>query len=103
MTIMKQNRKKKRKSFFDLTPDERDREVARFDREIDIEKETRPLTAKERALFEKMRAGKPRSVYVLPLDGKLLGQASAAARKRGMALDEFIINGIRGMIAFGHR
>jgi hypothetical protein len=100
---MKQNRKKSHKSFFDLTPEERDREVARFDREIDIGKETRPLTAKERALFEKMRASKPRSIYALPLDAKLLDQASAAARKQGVGLDEFIITGIHGMIAFGRR
>ncbi len=103
MIVMTKNRKKKRKSFFDLTPAERGREVAKFDREIDIEKETRPLTAKQRALFEKMRKGKTRDLYLLPLDGKLLDQAYRAARKRGMPLAEFIRNGIRGMIAFGRR
>lgn len=103
MNAMKSNRNKKNKSFFDLTPEQRDREVARFDAEIDVEKETRPLTAKERILFEKMRGRKGRSVYVLPLDGELLSRASAAARKQGMSLDEFIVQGIRGMMAFNRR
>ena len=52
-------RKKKARDFFDLTPEERDLEVARFDRPIDIDKEFRPLTTKERALFERMIGRKP--------------------------------------------
>jgi hypothetical protein len=99
---MKSNKKQFHKSFFDLTPQERDREVARFDREIDLEKETKPLTAKQRAVHDRLR-GKPRAVYPLPLDSKLLGEATKAARKRGISLDQFIAEGIRGMVAFSRR
>jgi hypothetical protein len=99
---MKTNKKQSRKSFFDLTPAERDREVARFDQEIDIEKETRPLTARQRAIHDRLR-GHPNAVYPLPLDAKLLGEASKAARKSGMSLEQFIVEGIRGMVAFSRR
>jgi len=96
---MKAKKKKSRKSFLDLTPQERNREVARFDREIDLDKEARPLTAKQRAIHDRLR-GYPHAVYPLPLDSKLLGQATRAARKQGMSLEQFIIEGIRGMVAF---
>jgi len=95
---MKTNRKHSRKSFFDLTPQERDREVARFDREIDLDKQTKPLSAKQRAIHDRLR-GYPNSTYPLPMDSKLLGQATRAARKQGMSLERFIIEGIRGMVA----
>jgi len=39
-----------------LSPAERDREVARFDRPIDIEQDTRPLSPKAQALFDRSLA-----------------------------------------------
>ena len=96
---MKTKRKNRQKSFFDLTPQERDRYVERFDREIDIEKDTKPLTAKQRALFAKAQKQANGSIYALPLDGRLIDKAAAAARKRGMTLNEFIVEGIRRMTA----
>ena len=94
---MKSKKKQSRKSFFDLTPQERDREVARFDREIDLDRETRPLSAKQRAVHDRLR-GYPHAIYPLSLDSKLLGQATRAARKQGMSLEQFIIESIRGMV-----
>ena len=96
---MKTKKKKSRKSFFDLTPSERDREVARFDQEIDLDKEARPLTGKQRAIHDRLR-GYPNAVYPLSVDSKLLVQAAQAARKQGISLEKFIIEGIRGMVAF---
>jgi hypothetical protein len=78
---------------------ERDRQVAQFDREIDLKRETKPLTPKQRAIHDRLR-GYPHAVYPLPLDSKLLGQATRAARKHGMSLEQFIIEGIRGMVAY---
>jgi hypothetical protein len=96
---MKAKKKPSRKSFFDLTAAEREREVARFDREIDLDKEARPLTGKQRAIHDRLR-GYPHAVYPLSVDSKLLVQAARAARKQGMSLEKFITEGIRGMVAF---
>ncbi len=107
---MKRARKQSARSFFDLTPAERDREVARFDEPIDLEKETRPLTAKERALFERMVADKPDvSVFVrkghldvvVHLDDELMARASAYARKNKTTLPKMIDRGLRGLLSFG--
>ncbi|HUB25776.1 MAG TPA: hypothetical protein VL992_10140 [Tepidisphaeraceae bacterium] len=95
--------RKTARSFLSLTPAERDREVARFDRPIDIGRDTRPLTPKERARFEKSRQKPSISVYMFKADPRLLDEAFNAARKRGMSLDKFINQAIRGMIAFGQR
>lgn len=78
---------------------QRDREAAHFDREMDLDKEARPLTAKQRAINDRLR-GYPHAVYPLPVDSKLLAQATRAARKHGMSLEQFIIEGIRGMVAY---
>jgi hypothetical protein len=100
---MKHTTKKPARSFLSLSPAERDREVAQFDRPIDIARETRPLTAKERAMFEKSRQLPSGSRYMFKIHPKLMGQASSAARKRGMSLDQFVSQGIRGMLASGRR
>jgi len=107
---MKRQRKRKTRSFFDLTPEERDREVARFDKPIDIRKDTRPLTKKERALFERMQADQPgvsirihngRTDVVINLDDELLARAKAFARKNKTSLPRMIDRGLRGLLAFG--
>jgi hypothetical protein len=97
---MKTKKKKNVRSFLSLSPAERDREVSRFDGPIDIEKETRPLSAKERARFEKWRRGPSKSVYMFEVDPKLLNKTVSAARKRGMSVDQFINQALRGMLAF---
>lgn len=107
---MKPQKKQKTKSFLELTPAEREREVARFDQPIDIEKETRPLSAKERALFELVRNDKPevsilvhdgRQDIVIKLDDELLAQAKAFARKNKTTLPKMIDRGLRGLLSFG--
>lgn len=100
---------KKAKSFFDLTPEEREREVARFDRPLDMDKETRPLTAKERALFEKAVADGPHvSIYVsdgrrdvvIHLDDDLLAEARTYAKRKKTTLPKMIDRGLRGLLSF---
>ena len=107
---MKRAKKKASRSFFDLTPEERDREVARFDRAIDVDKETRPLTAKQRALFERAVADKPDvSVFVrkgrvdvlIHLDDDLMARANAYAKKNKTTLPKMIDRGLRGLLSFG--
>ena len=61
MKMKKKSTTNRKRSFFDLTPEERDRDVARFDKPIDIERDTRPLTVKERALFDRMMGNKPKT------------------------------------------
>lgn len=107
---MKRQKKQKTRSFLQLTPAEREREVARFDRPINIEKETRPLSAKERALFERLCDDKPRvsilvhdgrQDIVITLDDELLAQAKAFARKNKTTLPKMIDRGLRGLLSFG--
>lgn len=100
---MKSIKKKPARSFLSLTPAERDREVARFDRPIDIERDTRPLTPKERAIFEKARRTPSASVYSFKLDRRLVGKAVSAARKGRMSLDRFIVQAIREKLGFNGR
>lgn len=61
MKMKKKSTANGKRSFFDLTPEERDRDVARFDKPIDIDRDTRPLTVKERALFDRMMGNKPKT------------------------------------------
>jgi hypothetical protein len=101
--------KKRRTSFFDLTPEQRDREVARFDREIDLS-ETRPLTKQERLRFERGRKAKLSvSIFVnngyvdvkIHLDEELMTQARAYAKKYKTSLPRMIERGLQGLLAFG--
>jgi hypothetical protein len=105
---MKMKRNKKEKDFFDLTPEERDREVARFDHPID-EKECRPMTPLERARFDRALAARPHvTVYyrdgeqdvVVHLDEELLSRAEAFARKNKTTLPKMIDRGLRGLLSF---
>jgi hypothetical protein len=41
------------KRFPSLSPSERNRELAKFDREIDIERDTKPMSAKQREIFDR--------------------------------------------------
>ena len=93
-------KKRTRKSFFDLTPEERDREVAEFDRELDLSK-ARPLTKKQQLLHAKADAkGKGKHVFICELDPKLLSEAAELARRRGIPLSKLVEQGVRGMLAF---
>ena len=106
---MKALKKTAKKSFFGLTPAERENEVARFDHPIDLEKETRPLSPKERARFERAIADNPGiSIYVrkdrrcdvvIHLDDDLLVQAKLFARKNKTTLPKMIDRGLRSLLS----
>jgi hypothetical protein len=96
---MKPKKKTPSRSFLNLSPAERDREVARFDRPIDIERDTRPLTAKQKALFELAMGRRPRSSADGPrrlakvrveLDQGLLKRSARFALEHKMTLSELI-------------
>lgn len=91
-------RKRRQKSFFNLTPEERDREVARFDREIDLS-DTRPLTKREKALHEKASRKKSKHRFSFEMDPKLVHQAGQLAKSKGIPLSQLIEQGVRGMLA----
>jgi len=93
---MKTKKKSPRRSFLSLSPAERDREVARFDHPIDLERDTRPLTRKERALFEKASGI---SLHAFEFDKKLLRKALTAARRDGMTVDQFVAQAVRGALS----
>jgi hypothetical protein len=108
---MKKSKKTtKKRSFFDLTYEEREREVARFDKPIDIERETRPLTARERARWNRIMAAKTyESVYIhggqvdrhIHVDEDLVEQLKVFGKKKRMSLAQVVDRGLRGLLAFG--
>jgi hypothetical protein len=107
--MKKKSQANRKRSFFDLTPEERERDVARFDRPIDIDRETRPLSAKERALFERMFAADStatvhvkngRRDVVVQIDDQLWDEATAFARRKKTTIPKMIDRGLRGLLAF---
>jgi hypothetical protein len=102
-------KKKTKKSFFELTDDEKTQVVREFDRPIPASR-FRPLSKKQRLLWERARANKPDvSIYVgedktdvlIHLDPDLLAQARAFAAKNKTSLPKMIDRGLRGLLAFG--
>ncbi len=104
---MKRDKTRTTRSFFDLTPAERDREVARFDKPIDMERETRPLSAKERLLWERATGkSKPATrakrrgtaAVTVELDPQLVRQSAVYAAKHNMTLSEFVAKSLKGSL-----
>ncbi len=86
-----------------MTPQERDREVMRFDREIEVGKDTKPLSPKQQLLWELSQRNPKKSIQVVPLDTKLRDKAIAAAKRQGKTLEEFIVESIQGKVALHRR
>jgi len=91
-----------------MTDEEREEAVKEFDKPIPFSR-TRPLTKKQKLLWERARAAKPDvSIYVndghadliIRLDEKLLVQAQAFAKKNKTSLPRMIDKGLRGLLAF---
>ncbi|HWG96763.1 MAG TPA: hypothetical protein VN647_06735 [Nitrospira sp.] len=57
------NSTKAKKPFWELTPQERERETKKYDKPIPLSK-TKPLTKREREQWERMRKAPHVSVYV---------------------------------------
>jgi hypothetical protein len=88
-------KRKQAKSFFKMTPAEREADVAKYDKGVPFE-ETRELSAAESADWEQMRAaGRPRKAsdevsVVIRMNSRLLSKAIGAARRDGKSLSDFI-------------
>ncbi len=96
-------KKTKVKSFFEMTADERDRQVAKYDRTIDLSK-TRPLTKQQRLLHEMVVANpRPRTKVTLEVDVAIKDVADKLAKKRGVSLDRIFELGVKGMAASSGR
>ena len=88
-----------RDTFFNLTKEQQDAEVARFDRELD-EREFRPLTRKGQLLHEMAGIPIPKSEMKVKITGQILMEAERLAELNGVSLDHFVEESIRGMIVF---
>jgi hypothetical protein len=102
-------KKKAQKSFFQLTDAEKTETVKEFDRPIP-ESRLKPLSPKQRLLWERARSSKPDvSIYVhagrvdiiVHLDPKLMAQAAQFAARNRTTLPKMIDRGLRGVLAFG--
>jgi len=90
----------KKKSFFKMTPAERDTEVKQFDRGLSLD-ELSPLSAKNKLLWEaaKRRRGRPRpgsAVKVLvAIDPALLEQVDRYVRDRHLKRSQLISRALK--------
>jgi hypothetical protein len=101
--------KKRSKPFFKMTAAERDAVVKQFDREILFE-ETRPLSPKGKALWERSKRGTstPKRgkrtrgagarAVVIPIDRALLERADRYAKRRGMTRTQLVIKGLETIL-----
>ena len=85
--------------FFSLTDEQKDAEVARFDRELD-EREFRPLDRKSILLHEMAGITIPRNKMTVEITAQIIMEAERLAELNGVSLDHFVEESIRGMIAF---
>jgi hypothetical protein len=97
-----------KKRWWDMTPAEQEAELKEFDKPIHPH-QTKPLSKKQREVWERMRASKPhvsimvhngRTDIVIHLDDELLDRASIYAKKNKTTLPKMIDRGLRGLLAF---
>jgi hypothetical protein len=101
--------RKPRKNYREMTPAELEAETTVFDKPLDIEKDTRPLTPEQQARFERFRTnvtkgkapvGRPKvgegaKIISISIEGGLLEQADAYAKVSGVSRSELIATGLR--------
>jgi hypothetical protein len=100
-------KKKSEKHWWDLTPEEREEAVKEFDKPLPRGR-TRPLSKKERLLWERAKSEPSVSIYVrddradivIHLDDELLARAHEFAKKKKTSLPKMIDQGLRGLLAF---
>jgi hypothetical protein len=93
---MKMPRKVQRKSFLKMTAAERDKDVAKYDAGVSLDR-TRPLSPAEQARFDRARTGRRKGnaddkevAVVIRIDPRLLAKAHAAALRDGKSLSTLI-------------
>ena len=97
--------KRKQKPYWEMTTEELAAATAEFDEEH-VEDKFRPLTPKERAEWERIRANliaeKDRNgekVIAVRLDKKLLHRCTALAKKKRISRDALITRGLKAILA----
>lgn len=93
------------KSFLNLTPEEKEREVARYDREF-VADEFRPLNAAERAQWQRAKRkrgrpvqGKGARVISVSVEKGLLAASDKLAAKKRITRANLIARGLRAVLA----
>ncbi len=90
----------KKKSFFSMTPVERERDVAAFDGSIDLDRHTKPLTKKQKMLHDKAEAKTGAKAFKVEIDQQLAVKARRHAERHGLTMRQVIERGVRGVLAF---
>jgi len=92
---------RKKRSFFKLTPAERNADVARFDAGVNFE-DTAPLSAAQQARFERTRQFSPAATadpgearVLISIDPKLLVKAHTLARQEGKTFSGLVSDLLR--------
>jgi hypothetical protein len=98
---------KPKKPYWEMTAAELAEATKEYDRPIPLSK-TRPLNKKERELFERMRKGPHRSIFIsrgadgvwVRLDPDILRRSTQYAAQHKLTLAEVINRNLKGMLAF---
>jgi predicted HicB family RNase H-like nuclease len=90
--------KRRTKNFFEMTNAQRDREVAKYDSEMDLSK-LPPLSLKDQLLHLMAdQKGKRKRIFAFKIDPKLLDRASHLARQRGLTIEQWMEQNVRGAV-----
>jgi hypothetical protein len=98
-------RKKTSKPYWEMTTEELREATKEFDEEF-VADRSKPLTPEMRALWERVKAKKPRTAdgrteqtIAVHLDKALLDRATALARKKRLSRDALVARGLRALLA----
>jgi hypothetical protein len=95
--------KRRKKSIFAMTDAERDRDVAKYDRELDLSK-LPPLSLKDQLLHLMAdQKVKRKRIFAFKIDGKLLDRAGRLAQQRGVTIQEWMEQNVRGAVKSSRR
>ena len=90
--------KRRKKTFFEMTDAERERDVAKFDKEMDLSK-LPPLSLKDQLLHLMAdEKGKRKRIFAFKIDAKLLERAARLAQERGMTIERWMEQNVRGAV-----
>ncbi len=101
-------KRKQKKSFWEMSAKERDADVKRYDKPIDLAK-TRPLTKEELAQWNRMRKGPVYSIHVysgkvkaltVRLDAELIKWSTRYAKEHRMTRDQLITKSLLAARSF---
>ena|SRR5437879_5123957 len=98
-------RKRPAKPYWEMTTDELREATKQFDEEFVADK-SRPLTAREQALWNEMRTkeptasnGRTQQTIAVRLETRLLNRCTALAKKKRISRDALIARGLKAILA----